>query len=282
MILGSTDIGKVFLGSTEIGKAYLGSSLVYEAGGVTPEPTPWEEYYEDFTLGYKLNSDGELVQASDYAVSPFIAIPSGQSYITFDLGSVNDSAQILVFYDSEKAKTNYLNQTVRYRTYKTSSLSASIAYIRFSISLSNMSAELVRVRGDNFSQSNLWTGIDYDNGYDNVLFGCQQPMSNSEPQENLTAATTKDLIYIDPSTQAISIGALTTDTNLRSHLLMFDSNGAYSNYYTQNANPRTITDARWSTTWRYIRRNIIAANIDSYYVKNETTGLYLFKGRNVV
>lgn len=275
---GSNNIGKVLFGSNVIGKAYYGSNLVYSAGS-EPGPGPEPQPYDDWTDGYKLNNGGVVEADSSACLSPFFAIPSGSVYLTYDLLSTNNIC-FMGIYDANKNYLNYWRQTVRYRTVKLSSISGA-AYLRFSMPIADRGAEFVRVRDNAFVQQNLWTGPDYHTDYDKVIFGCYQNNAVGNPTESLTYATVMPQ-DVDPSTSSISFGTDSTGSTVYYYLIIYDSMGNYYDYYTQNANPRTTTNSKWGSTWPKVGRNFVAAKADVTFIKNETTNVYLFKGKNIV
>lgn len=275
---GSNNIGKVLFGSNVIGKAYYGSNLVYSAGS-EPGPGPEPQPYDDWTDGYKLNNGGVVEADSSACLSPFFAIPSGSVYLTYDLLSTNNIC-FMGIYDANKNYLDYWRQTSRYRTVKVSSISGA-AYLRFSMLLADRGSEFVRVRDNAYVQQNLWAGPDYHTEYDNVIFGAYRTHNTNVPTESLANATTT-LFDIAANTTSVSFGAGGASGTVEYDLTIFDNNGGYVGYWTQSANPRTINDNRWATTWPKVTKNFVATQADSVFIKNETTNTYLFKGKNIV
>lgn len=274
---GSNNIGKVLFGSNVIGKAYYGSNLVYSAGSSPTPPGPTPGDYSGFTNGKQINyNNGELIDQSGYCVSPYIAIPSGTQYLSFNILDSSLVNPKIAIYDSGKNFLGFWNQNTVYRTVSLANFQTA-AFVRFSELIETRGQEFLRVRDGSFNQSNIFQGPDYHTEYDKVIFGCSRGRNNNPPSESLNYANT-ELLYIDPSTTAITFGAAGTNSG---DLLLYTDTKAYSNYWGQNANPRTITDNRWSTTWRYVSRNFEVGQTDRIFIKNETTNTYLFKAKNV-
>lgn len=275
---GTNNIGKVLFGSNVIGKAYYGSNLVYSAGAspTPPGPTPGGDY-SNFVSGKQINADtGELTDNTNYCVSPFIAIPSGTIYLTFNILDTSLSNPKIALYDSGKNSLGVWNQNTVYRTISLADY-PTVAFVRFSELIETRGQEFLRVRDGSFNQSNIFEGPDYHTDYDKVIFGCTRGTNNNPPTENLTKAIT-ELLYIDPSTTSVQFGAKNAASG---NLLLFDESKVYSNYWGQNANPRTVTDNSWATTWRYVCRDFAVGQTDYIFIKNVTTDTYLFKGKNV-
>lgn len=273
--LGTNKIGKVYLGTTEIAKAYLGSDLVFQ------NTVPYNPY-ADWTDGYRLTEGGILVADSTATVSPFIAIPSGNVYLTFDLIDTVSWAPFMALYDANQEYGGYWGPRYGHRTVRLDALNSGItpAYCRFSMRLADRGSEFVRVRDNSFNQQNIWAGPDYYTEYDKVIFGCYQKAASGSPTEGLDYATVipQD---VDTSTTSISFGDISAYSNVYHYLIMYDSNGNYSNYYTQNANPRVTNDNRWKTTWHKVGKNMEVRYIHQVFIKNVTTNTYLFKGKSV-
>lgn len=242
---------------------------------IPPEPQP----YSDWTDGYKLNTGGVVEADASACISPFFAIPASGVYLSYDLLSTN-TISFMGIYDENKNFLDYWRQTVRYRTVKLSAIPGA-AYLRFSMLLSVRGEEFVRVRDNAFSQQNLWTGPDYHTDYDNVIFGAYRTHNTNVPTESLANATTT-LFDIAANTTSVSFGAGGASGTVEYDLTIFDNNGGYVGYWTQSANPRTINDNRWATTWPKVTKNFVATQADSVFIKNETTNTYLFKGKNIV
>lgn len=238
--------------------------------------------YAGWTEGYRLTTGGALVADSTAMVSPFFAIPPGQVYLTFDLVDTVSWAPFMALYDADKNYGGYWGPGSGYRTVRLDALSSGItpAFCRFSMRIADKGPEFVRVRDGSFNQQNIWAGPDYYTEYDKVIFGCYQKAAVGNPIESLNNAMTipQD---VDTSTTSISFGDNGTYTSESHYLIMYDGNGRYSNYYTQNANPRVTNDNRWSTTWHKVGKNFEARYINQVFIKNVTTNTYLFKGKSV-
>ena len=240
-----------------------------------PEPPEPSNPYANFTDGKRFDTNANVVSDSEYCMSPYIAVPEGTVYITFDLIETA-SPRMIVLYNSSYGKIDLYTQTLRYKTVNISSLSG-VAFVRFCIRKEVRGAEFLRVRDGSFNQSNIWTGPDYYTEYDNVYFGCSQGKNSNQPAESLTYATTKRF-YIEENTTTIQIGSSATNTG---NLYIFDAEQVYKDYYGQNANPRTITNNNFKSLWKYVSRGFPATSTPSIFIKNVTTDTYLFKGANV-
>lgn len=249
---------------------------------VVVKQSPSSGPYTGWTEGYRLTTGGVLVADSTAMVSPFFAIPPGNVYLTFDLIDTHTYAPFMALYDANQNYGGYWGPGNGYRTVRLDALSSGItpAFCRFSMRIADKGPEFVRVRDGSFNQQNIWTGPEYYTEYDKVIFGCYQRAAVGNPIESLDNATTipQD---VDTSTTSISFGDNGTYTAEYHYLIMYDGNGRYSNYYTQNANPRVTNDNRWKTTWHKVGKNFEARYIGKVFIKNVTTNTYLFKGKSV-
>lgn len=239
--------------------------------------------YDGFEYGVYLNQYGELVASDAYCVSGFIPIPmpSSRWYCCFDAGEARN-LECMCVYNKDFQFIGFWAARYRYRTIEFTR--QDIAYVRVSMLKTAKYTSFVRVIDKNnmLNHITVWHGASPQSDYyRNVAMGVLQ--NNTSAASN--TLTYRDGVCIVGSDPIRIPGNCTSITFSRAGaFLMFDENKQYSNWWGQNSDPRTVTDSRFTTLWRYFRLGQVdTARLDNgAYVYDNTNGVYLFKGRDFV
>lgn len=268
--------------------SWLRRRMMANVGGADP--------YAGFTFGFGINSQGNLYENQNLCVSGYIPMPVSltSTYLMTEFagpfvnGDTNVGDMCMCFYDENK---NFVASTMYDFINKTSENTAPYAYVRFCCYAPGIDNAFLRVTNEDASHSyfDLFTGEQVPDAYKNVLYGYYYNYTNHTLIKRLTDSSYGancsvgyyDPIAIPSGCNSIRMNVYTSSiSGALGAIIFLDENKAYSNYWTQTAVDRVITDNRL-LNYRYFYKNTFSKHIDTTYVLDLVHNQYLFKGISV-